>query len=381
MRSKTLILIFVALSSGLVASIGISQAISGSRAQVDNGEMVEIFVAASEINIGDRLNSQNVKLEPWPKAKVPEGSIKKFEDLEDQTANQRLYSGEVILTAKLGGANDLPRKIPPGYRAVPVKLNVDTVIGLIRPGDRVDVLVFLRRSREVPRTGTRTILRNIRVFSVNKNTERISDNEGKTFKAKTVSLLVKPSQVETLMLAKNMGKIQLSLRRPEDEIADRAVGGTNIAKLLGGSAAPSDKTPRTETKASGGSFLDWLRKNDKKDAKLMNLAKKETAPTPPVTPTKQASPIDDSSDVKFRMVVHGPGGATEYRWRDEKQLPEAINVSGEGATVNPASSSSPADGGTDLTTTTDISSPTDTDSGGDSGESGGDSTENKNSEG
>jgi len=342
MRSKTLVLIFVALTSGLVASIGISQVIRKGKQAGPTGETVEIFVAAAEINIGDRLSSENVKLEAWPKSKVPEGSIRKFENLEDQTANQRLYSGEIILTAKLGGANDLPRKIPPGYRAVPVKLSVDTVIGLIRPGDRVDVLVFLRRSREVPRTGTRTILRNIRVFAVNKNTERISDGEGKSVKAKTVSLLVKPSQVETLMLAKEMGKLQLSLRRPEDEIGDKNLGGTNVAKLLGGSSA-NDSEPKNAggNKGAAGTFLQWLQTDGKKDGKQPKETR--TTTTAGVNPT---NPLDvAASDVKFKMIVHGPGGATEYRWRDESQLPEAITVTGAGASANPV-----ADPGSETTT-------------------------------
>jgi len=81
-----------------------------------------------------------------------------------------------------------------------VKATTAAVAGLILPGDRVDVLVYLRKSADVAETGTRTILKDVRVFAVNEHTDRETDENGKIIIAKTVSLLLTPGQVETLLL-------------------------------------------------------------------------------------------------------------------------------------------------------------------------------------
>ena len=73
MRMKSLILIFIALGCGLVASIGISQVMNRGGGG-GSMEMEQILVALTDIDIGTKLDAQNVKLEDWPKAKIPEGA-------------------------------------------------------------------------------------------------------------------------------------------------------------------------------------------------------------------------------------------------------------------------------------------------------------------
>ena len=62
MRMKSLILIFIALGCGLVASIGISQVMDrgGSGGSL---EVEQILVALNDIDIGSKLDAANVKLE------------------------------------------------------------------------------------------------------------------------------------------------------------------------------------------------------------------------------------------------------------------------------------------------------------------------------
>ena len=76
MRPKSLILLVLALGCGLVAAIGINQVLANRPvAQVtDSGETVPIFVALTDIGLGDPLTPQVLKLEEWPKMKVPPGA-------------------------------------------------------------------------------------------------------------------------------------------------------------------------------------------------------------------------------------------------------------------------------------------------------------------
>jgi len=220
MRMKSLILIFIALGCGLVASIGISQVMN--REGGGGLEMDQILVSLTDIEIGTKLDAQNVKLEDWPKAKVPDGAVRKLEEVKDKFANARFFKGEPLHVNKISESlTNIANKVPAGYRAMPVKVDEDTVMKGISPGDRVDVMVFLKKNGlEITETGAFTILTNVRVFAVNTNTERASDGK-ETANFKTMSLLVKPEHARELAVAASMGKIMLTLRRP-DEIDDPA---------------------------------------------------------------------------------------------------------------------------------------------------------------
>ena len=63
MRMKSLILIFIALGCGLVASIGISQVMErGANAGGSNIEMEPILVTLKDIDINASFDAQNVTL-------------------------------------------------------------------------------------------------------------------------------------------------------------------------------------------------------------------------------------------------------------------------------------------------------------------------------
>jgi len=62
---------------------------------------------------------------------------------EDRALKVRSYPGDVILQAKLGEKENTARRptIPKGMRVATIPVNMTTVhSGMIRPGDRIDVL-------------------------------------------------------------------------------------------------------------------------------------------------------------------------------------------------------------------------------------------------
>lgn len=224
MRPKSFAILLLALGCGLVASLGIMQAMrKGSTPDALNGGGV--FVAATDIGMGEQLSAQVLRLEAWPTGKIPSGAISRIEDVDGRRTRARLYPGEPILENKLfaKGVNSqgAAAMISKGFRVVPVK--VDLVSGgssMILPGDTVDVMIHLVRDpgRDIPETVTRTILQDIKVFAVNDvlNTEREKDG-GKSIAAKTISLLVTPEQAAKVMLAAQLGVINLVMRSPEDD--------------------------------------------------------------------------------------------------------------------------------------------------------------------
>lgn len=218
MRStKSIILIVIALGCGTIAAIGMRQAM----ARPDTSTATEtetIFVAVSSVPSWTKLSADVVKQEEWPKDKVPQGAARTMEEFEGKSSLYPLYPGEPIILTKItdGDGAYASERIPEGHQVFAVKVDRESALsGLINPGDKVDVLVFVR-GRDGVRTGTRTIMRNVTVFAVNDQIARIQEGES-SIDAKTVSLLVQPAQSEKLLLAKQLGTIHLALRKPGDE--------------------------------------------------------------------------------------------------------------------------------------------------------------------
>ena len=220
MRPKSLILILIALGCGLVASIGISQVVERGGDGVEV-QTTPIYVAMVDLGIGQVLGPKAIKIEEWPNDKIPEGAIRDAAELEGMRPKQPLYAGEPILQAKLAKEGDLvgtARRIKKGFRVAAVKVTRESAVaGLIFPGDRVDVMSFVRASSGNNGPRADTILSNIEVFAINDRIDRVLDGEGNSIDAKTVSLLVKPDQAQKLMYYANLGPLNLALRRPDDD--------------------------------------------------------------------------------------------------------------------------------------------------------------------
>lgn len=322
MRPKSMVLILIALGCGLLASIGISQVMEGrGQGIMEAIETKEIYVAMSDIAVGTPLTPKMVKLEAWPSDRVPVGAVTKLENLEGKMPKTPLFSGECILDAKLsnnlGGTGE---RIPKGYRVMSVKVSMSSgVSGLILPGDRVDVMVFLKRSGEISQTGTRTILRDVRIFAVNDQINRETNADGSVSNVKTVSLSVKPEQVERLMLAAELGRLRLALRRADDETESDTDGAT-VADLSdtqegdgGHSENPDNRDDPPKDTSESDSFLGFL------DRMRQNAALSADNTLAAVNPAAVLAPVQQPPVAT--MQIHTANGVSTFNWHDKASLP------------------------------------------------------------
>jgi pilus assembly protein CpaB len=233
MRSKTLILLLLALGCGLVASIGISQILQ-RQDQTPAGDLAPVWVVMTDIKRSDLLTMQNLKLEQWPKEKIPPGALSKLEEVDGKRAKVALYAGEAVLDKKILGKDqqDFSNEVPPGFRLFTVTADgVSSHGGLLHPDDRVDVLLYVAKGTGIATTGTKTILEDILVFAVNDQVRTQDDKASESITAKTVTLLVTPSQAEKLALANEIGKIKLVMRGPSDK-GSSSPNGTTLQDIL-----------------------------------------------------------------------------------------------------------------------------------------------------
>ncbi|MDZ7615744.1 MAG: Flp pilus assembly protein CpaB [Patescibacteria group bacterium] len=346
MRGKSLALLVLALGCGLVASIGVTQVIAKRQVAAPSPtvETESIFVTLEDVSMGDLITAQVLKLEPWPKNKVPEGAFTKIGDIEGRRARTKLFTGEPIIERKLlrkgessGGISPL---IPKGMRVVSVKVDrVSGGGGLILPGNRVDVVVFLTQAttRGIPETTTRTVLQDIRVFAVNDEFDLDSQDADKRSitNAQTVSLLVTPTQAQKVMLAGEMGKIQLVLRSPEDDEQVDLASATARDIMQASDSGDRDREtlmePEPESAAQDDKmkgFLEFLNQNAQAKADG-GTGGPQAVPQSPENTTwnmriVRAGRVED-------IQLHEESGATGQRptWRHgEAPMPEAAEPNG-----------------------------------------------------
>jgi pilus assembly protein CpaB len=133
---------------GLALVIGLATGSVVYRAITDKFELEartqptkEVAVAAANINLGEALTSQHVKLMSWPKDSVPVGTLGSVAEAEGRVALTSLVVGEPLLDAKLApklaGGGILPMLVPENLRGVTIK--VDDAVresGFVSPNSR-----------------------------------------------------------------------------------------------------------------------------------------------------------------------------------------------------------------------------------------------------
>ncbi len=315
-------MVLIALACGLVATIAVSQVMKNNETEQAAPVTEPIYVAVTDVNINDQLSAEKVRLEEWPADRIPLGAIRDIADLDGRFAKQNMFPGEPVLSLKLmDGKDGSANEIPEGFRATSIKVTMETAVAsLIKPGDHVDIIAFLRKGIDIPQTTSKTILRDVRVFAVNSETTRQVDAEGVVSSAKTVSLLVRPNQVEMINLAGQLGKLQLSLRRPDEENNE-----------------PNNETTVEDLLRGGGDIVS----NQKLSGFLSSLFTRPAAsPEAPI-----AAPML-GADTNFVMTMIMPDGVVQYRWSDESELPVMVGVEPETNIVTPSSapSNSPLSG-------------------------------------
>lgn len=204
-----------------------------------------VVVAASDLQIATELSADDLRVVQWPKGAMPEGAFSNPNELVGRGLVASIVRNEPILVGKIApkeaGAG-LPPVIPPGMRAVSVRVNeVIGVAGYVLPGTHVDVLATASPTQQIQDTTTKVVLPNIQVLTAGTRLEQ-DQKDGKPVQVNVVTLLVSPEQAERLALASTEGKVQLALRNPLDQ-GTPDTPGIKPAALMG-TAAPATPNAR-----------------------------------------------------------------------------------------------------------------------------------------
>ena len=247
MGGRYKIVFWGALAVAIIATFGAYRYLAANSGPL-KVETRPVVVASRDIPEGSAIDRTALVLAAWPLQAIPAGAFASLDSVVGRVTRISVFSGEPIVPGRLappGSGPGLELKIPPGQRAMAVRINdVAGISGLLQPNSRVDVLVTLS-DQVTGKQVAKLFMENMRVLSVGTEIQR--DASGKATNATTVTLGVTPDEAERLAIAMNTGSIQLVLRGYGDPDSVRTRGATSIdvlSQLRGGTAVPVDAQPR-----------------------------------------------------------------------------------------------------------------------------------------
>ena len=249
-RMRVFLVLVLAIGAGSVFAFATYNYVKNIPANVVSIPTKPVMVAAADLDIGAEITAENVRTINWPANSLPAFAYSEPKDVIGRGIIMPMIQNEPFLPMKLAGKDGgtgLTPAIPPGLRAVSVKVNeVIGVAGYVLPGTHVDVVATVSPTMNQADMTTKVILTNVEVLAAGTKIERTTDKD-KPIPVTVVTMLVDPEQAERLTLASTEGKIQLALRNPLDRLTP-VTRGIKPAALLGATAT----TPKPVARA--GSF-------------------------------------------------------------------------------------------------------------------------------
>jgi pilus assembly protein CpaB len=220
-----------------------------------------VAIAKVDIAWGDVLTKDMLEFVPYLKDTLPAGHFTEESSLEGRVVITPIAAKEPIFESSLAptsvNSGGVAAVISPNKRAMAVK--VDKVIGVsgfIHPGNRVDVLVTLRKQDKHDPV-TKTVLENVHVLAAGTKVEK--DSKGKnSVKVDVITLEVDPIEAEKLAHAATEGKIQLAMRNFTDT-NDVLTSGSTRNTLL---ASYSNAKKKRSSKKSNSYTVEMIRGTD-----------------------------------------------------------------------------------------------------------------------
>lgn len=254
MNAKAIIAAVACAVVGLVMLLLYMQAFEE---EASGGTPVEVLVATRRIPLGAALTADMLGRRPLPQAYVEDRHIPASE--ADRILGVRVTSGveggESVLWTDLATTSeqrrDLSGLVQEGQRAITIRADVSASFGgLLRPGDRVDVLLTVE-----PESGefvTVVLLQGRLVLAAGRDTGApLRPGERRTTRQGTVNqvtLSCTLEQAQALALAQEQGRLTLILRNPDDITAVENPRDTTSQDVLGteGRQRIQRRRPQTE---------------------------------------------------------------------------------------------------------------------------------------
>jgi pilus assembly protein CpaB len=183
---------------------------------------VSVVVAKFDLVTGEVVSSENMAVRSIPIDVSPGSAVRpdRFESYAGMKLTRPLRGGEPLLAeivqpADVGG---LAMRVRQGIRALTLNVDeVSSVSGMLRPGDRIDLL-FTARS---PAGGgvavgesTSVLVQDVPILATGRQVAAVTEENSRGFTSITMEL--SPDDAKRVVAAQRAGRITAMLRHPDD---------------------------------------------------------------------------------------------------------------------------------------------------------------------
>jgi len=302
LKTLAVVMVIAAIILGFVAwrmSQGLTQAPGQAEKETPKPaeDQVLAVVATQRLPAYEPITEQQVSLVPI--SVEPPQYFTEMGEVVGRTPLQPVPVGFPVTQEAFGAANTLAQAIPAGTQAMSLEISdVIAVGGFVKPGDRVDVLVYFRQQgEEVTDSQARVLLRNARVLAYEErliNVSQDEDDDGRDQRRQRTAVLAVPvADTTRVMLGASLGELRLSLRGEETTPTETTTASGDDKPADGDkpeALASSANTKRAPDKAAGQK-KDDEKKNQERVITLKELAeikkekdKDEQRQRPPIVP-------------------------------------------------------------------------------------------------
>lgn len=296
---KTWIALGAALLIGLAAALVARGYLSRQMQAIEalgKSETRQLLVAKRALPKGESLSTDTLAVRDVPKDYAHSSAIPRadFHHVAGRTLEHGMESGDILLWSLLEGEKvpTFSARIEVGRRAITVHVDeINSISGLLEPGDAIDLMLTLDRKG---RKTTFPLLQNVQVMATGQRS--VDDpRSGERRQYSTVTLDTTQAQAQSVIIAREAGKITALLRNPRDS---QVVEGDSaaMAALLGQAgdvqalvdeAGATDAPGRTIPVLYGGRSADFR----PEDLVLRQDAPADAALAPAPEPAPQAVPV------------------------------------------------------------------------------------------
>ena len=239
MQKQRLIIVIVGVILGLIAVVMVNVYVNDISAEARRKADKElekmrrnqavVLVAKQDIPVDTVIQSGMLETSIVPREYVQPQVAASLDNVSDMVTIAPISRGEQISFTKLSTSSqivkhrDLASVTPVGKRAVSVSAeNLSDVVGLIKPGDNVDLIAVLslaKENSEGKKVMEQTIVpafQNVLILAVGQETDTNLRPGKQKEKVNQITVALSPTEANILAFLQEQGKIRISLRSSDD---------------------------------------------------------------------------------------------------------------------------------------------------------------------
>lgn len=183
-------------------------------------EPIQIVVPKENLRVGSVVSAHNLAVRPVPNAFVHDQAVRP-DDLQAVLGHRLMHpvnSGEPVLMSHVSQkrGSGFSNLLDPGKRALTVAVDtVSSMAGLLRPGDRIDLLATVRDN---DRSVTVPLLTNVALMATGAAVDEFGV-ENSTTRYQTITVSVTGEEAAKITHAQDVGRLSVVLRPSGDNSA------------------------------------------------------------------------------------------------------------------------------------------------------------------